>query len=111
MDCVGCDKCKLWGKLQVTGLGTALKVRVAFRESLDGAKFKLPFSSQILFWADNTTKRGDGSAAAAAGAALDATEEELQTLRPPRDELQGSAFRWEFMFYVRELPDMMSAAE
>ena len=26
MDCVGCDKCKLWGKLQVTGLGTALKV-------------------------------------------------------------------------------------
>jgi len=26
MDCVGCDKCKLWGKLQVTGLGTALKI-------------------------------------------------------------------------------------
>lgn len=26
MDCVGCDKCRLWGKLQVTGLGTALKV-------------------------------------------------------------------------------------
>lgn len=27
MDCVGCEKCKLWGKLQVLGLGTALKVR------------------------------------------------------------------------------------
>lgn len=26
MDCVGCDKCKLWGKLQITGLGTALKI-------------------------------------------------------------------------------------
>ncbi|OXU24837.1 hypothetical protein TSAR_007961 [Trichomalopsis sarcophagae] len=26
MDCVGCDKCKLWGKLQIQGLGTALKI-------------------------------------------------------------------------------------
>lgn len=26
MDCVGCDKCKLWGKLQVHGIGTALKI-------------------------------------------------------------------------------------
>lgn len=26
MDCVGCDKCRLWGKLQVNGLGTALKI-------------------------------------------------------------------------------------
>jgi len=26
MDCVECDKCKLWGKLQVAGLGTALKI-------------------------------------------------------------------------------------
>ncbi|XP_063982903.1 ero1-like protein [Diachasmimorpha longicaudata] len=26
MDCVGCDKCKLWGKLQIHGLGTALKI-------------------------------------------------------------------------------------
>ncbi|XP_021373807.1 ERO1-like protein beta isoform X2 [Mizuhopecten yessoensis] len=26
MDCVGCDKCKLWGKLQVQGMGTALKI-------------------------------------------------------------------------------------
>jgi len=26
MDCVSCDKCKLWGKLQTTGLGTALKI-------------------------------------------------------------------------------------
>ncbi|SPO26150.1 related to endoplasmic oxidoreductin 1 precursor [Ustilago trichophora] len=26
MDCVGCDKCRLWGKLQVNGVGTALKL-------------------------------------------------------------------------------------
>ena len=26
MDCVGCDKCRLWGKIQTTGLGTAMKV-------------------------------------------------------------------------------------
>ncbi|BFZ11697.1 hypothetical protein BsWGS_14736 [Bradybaena similaris] len=26
MDCVECDKCRLWGKLQVLGMGTALKI-------------------------------------------------------------------------------------
>ncbi|KAM4663510.1 ERO1-like protein alpha [Discoglossus pictus] len=26
MDCVGCVKCRLWGKLQTQGLGTALKI-------------------------------------------------------------------------------------
>ena len=26
MDCVSCEKCKLWGKLQILGIGTALKV-------------------------------------------------------------------------------------
>ncbi|XWS18663.1 hypothetical protein CRYUN_Cryun32bG0064000 [Craigia yunnanensis] len=26
MDCLGCEKCRLWGKLQVLGLGTALKI-------------------------------------------------------------------------------------
>ncbi|KZV73287.1 endoplasmic oxidoreductin [Peniophora sp. CONT] len=26
MDCVGCDKCRLWGKVQTTGVATALKV-------------------------------------------------------------------------------------
>ncbi|GAA6002909.1 ER oxidoreductin [Rhodotorula paludigena] len=33
MDCVGCDKCRLWGKMQVTGLGTALKLLFSY----DGA--------------------------------------------------------------------------
>ncbi|CAI9294953.1 unnamed protein product [Lactuca saligna] len=26
MDCVGCEKCRLWGKLQILGIGTALKI-------------------------------------------------------------------------------------
>ncbi|KAL4080329.1 hypothetical protein V8B97DRAFT_1931723 [Scleroderma yunnanense] len=26
MDCIGCDKCRLWGKVQTTGIATALKV-------------------------------------------------------------------------------------
>jgi ERO1-like protein beta len=26
MDCVGCDKCRLWGKVQTSGIATALKI-------------------------------------------------------------------------------------
>lgn len=26
MDCIGCDKCRLWGKVQTTGVATAMKV-------------------------------------------------------------------------------------
>ncbi|XP_072319602.1 ERO1-like protein beta isoform X3 [Eucyclogobius newberryi] len=32
MDCVGCSKCRLWGKLQTEGLGTALKILFSERE-------------------------------------------------------------------------------
>jgi ERO1-like protein beta len=32
MDCVGCDKCRLWGKVQTNGYGTALKVLFEFDE-------------------------------------------------------------------------------
>ncbi|KAF2754188.1 endoplasmic oxidoreductin [Pseudovirgaria hyperparasitica] len=33
MDCVGCDKCRLWGKVQTAGYGAALKVLFEFDES------------------------------------------------------------------------------
>lgn len=33
MDCVGCDKCRLWGKIQTSGYGTALKVLFEFHEN------------------------------------------------------------------------------
>ncbi|KAG0043372.1 hypothetical protein BGZ83_011476 [Gryganskiella cystojenkinii] len=37
MDCVGCEKCRLWGKVQTTGLGTALKLLFSYdEESLQG---------------------------------------------------------------------------
>ncbi|KAI9727982.1 MAG: endoplasmic oxidoreductin-1 [Chrysothrix sp. TS-e1954] len=32
MDCVGCDKCRLWGKLQTAGYGAALKILFEFDE-------------------------------------------------------------------------------
>jgi phosphoribosylaminoimidazole-succinocarboxamide synthase len=32
MDCVGCDKCRLWGKTQITGLGTALKLLFSYED-------------------------------------------------------------------------------
>jgi ERO1-like protein beta len=35
MDCVGCDKCRMWGKLQIQGYGTALKVLYDFDEDAD----------------------------------------------------------------------------
>lgn len=41
MDCVGCDKCRLWGKLQTQGLGTALKI--LFSE-------KLNYAAQTGIW-------------------------------------------------------------
>jgi hypothetical protein len=30
MDCVSCEKCRLWGKLQTMGLGTALKILFSY---------------------------------------------------------------------------------
>lgn len=47
MDCVGCDKCRLWGKLQTHGIGTALKILfsdvpvASDRPALDNKKFQL----------------------------------------------------------------------
>ncbi|KAI5366604.1 Putative endoplasmic reticulum oxidoreductin 1, ERO1-like superfamily [Septoria linicola] len=36
MDCVGCDKCRLWGKIQTNGFGTALKVLFEFGNGHEG---------------------------------------------------------------------------
>lgn len=32
MDCVDCEKCKVYGKMQITGLGTALNILFSFKE-------------------------------------------------------------------------------
>ncbi|PGH12738.1 hypothetical protein AJ79_04099 [Helicocarpus griseus UAMH5409] len=36
MDCIGCDKCRLWGKLQTAGYGAALKILFEFDETKNG---------------------------------------------------------------------------
>ncbi|XP_010275885.1 PREDICTED: endoplasmic reticulum oxidoreductin-1-like [Nelumbo nucifera] len=35
MDCIGCEKCRLWGKLQVLGVGTALKILFSVDDKLN----------------------------------------------------------------------------
>ncbi|KAI9592147.1 hypothetical protein BDF19DRAFT_407447 [Syncephalis fuscata] len=32
MDCVGCEKCRLWGKIQTSGIGTALKILFSYND-------------------------------------------------------------------------------
>ncbi|CDR41399.1 RHTO0S06e01486g1_1 [Rhodotorula toruloides] len=48
MDCVGCDKCRLWGKMQITGLGTALKLLFS-SDSEDGEEVVLSRSEVVAF--------------------------------------------------------------
>ena len=45
MDCVGCDKCRLWGKLQTLALGTSLKI--LFSGSTSGLDTKLDANFQL----------------------------------------------------------------
>lgn len=45
MDCVGCDKCKLWGKLQLLGIATSLKILF----SSDDCTGQLPPVMQLSF--------------------------------------------------------------
>jgi len=42
IDCVTCEKCRLWGKLQTQGLGTALKILFSQKEISD-ERSKMPF--------------------------------------------------------------------
>lgn len=51
MDCVGCDKCRLWGKVQTTGIATALKVLFELDEKaleLVSLSFVLHFPNPVL---------------------------------------------------------------
>jgi len=41
MDCLGCERCKVWGKVQVTGLGTALKILFSPLDTLSLSKHEL----------------------------------------------------------------------
>jgi hypothetical protein len=45
MDCVTCEKCRLWGKLQISGIGTALKI--LFSYGSDPKEFRLARSELV----------------------------------------------------------------
>lgn len=40
MDCVGCEKCRLWGKVQTQGIGTALKILFTDTASIEDLSLK-----------------------------------------------------------------------
>lgn len=48
MDCVGCDKCRLWGKVQTNGYGTALKVLFEFDNNKDDVELPPLRRSEIV---------------------------------------------------------------
>lgn len=56
MDCVGCDKCRLWGKVQTAGFGTALKVLFEFGE--DGIEKPLLRRTELVALVNTLDKIG-----------------------------------------------------
>jgi ERO1-like protein alpha len=51
MDCVGCEKCRLWGKLQTHGMGTALKILFSdLPSSYQNLATRLPFNLSRMKW-------------------------------------------------------------
>lgn len=50
MDCIICEKCRLWGKIQTLGIGTALKILFALESPKRWRKLKLrPSEITALF--------------------------------------------------------------
>ncbi|XP_075471497.1 ERO1-like protein alpha [Ascaphus truei] len=47
MECVGCFKCRLWGKLQTQGLGTALKILFSETQIANLPERGLPYGFQL----------------------------------------------------------------
>lgn len=48
MDCVGCEKCRLWGKVQTQGMGTALKI--LFSDTAHIENLNLKRSEIVSLW-------------------------------------------------------------
>lgn len=49
MDCVSCERCRLWGKIQTIGIGTALKI-LAVNDEFGWEDFKLRRSEIIALF-------------------------------------------------------------
>lgn len=56
MDCVGCDKCRLWGKIQTTGIATAMKILFEIDEEVLECVDLLPASSSLVLILDSPIK-------------------------------------------------------
>lgn len=77
MDCVGCDKCRLWGKIQVSGIGTALKLLFGFDAADPEPKVTLRRNELVALI--NTAHR------------LSESLQSLETFRKLYQELNGPA--------------------
>ena len=128
MDCVGCDKCRLWGKVQTNGYGTALKVLFEFGNKNSGAVPTLKRTEVVALFntyarlGDSITAIGkframmpdaDGEAwteairqAELEALGLDEAEDEelkeLQILqrKGPRTDAVGDVFRHQYMMFL-----------
>lgn len=88
MDCVGCDKCRLWGKLQVTGLGTALKILFAESTASDGEVVLALSRSEVVAFVNTLNRLSESLAAVGRFRALWAERHGLGRL--PQDEAQAA---------------------
>ncbi|UNI23086.1 endoplasmic oxidoreductin-1 [Purpureocillium takamizusanense] len=124
MDCVGCDKCRLWGKIQTNGYGTALKVLFEFdneRElpvlkrtelvALFNTYARLSESLRVVGEFGRMLKRQDGEAGDAVSPnpdpvekakAKEKTETEAETDTKPKPAPKGRADGYEEDEAVRE---------
>jgi len=54
MDCVTCEKCRVWGKLEILGLGTAIKILLTPEEEFGKVPLKEFLSRQEVIALINT---------------------------------------------------------
>ena len=78
MDCVSCGKCKVWGKLQILGIGTAIKVLLSSREDISAPDF---FSRQEVIALINVFRQFSESVLFASRASEVELEEKIGVLQ------------------------------
>lgn len=81
MDCVSCEKCRVWGKLQILGIGTAIKVLLTPSAVLEGWGGAGSLSRQEIVALINTLRQLAASVDFAAAAAERELEEKMGRVR------------------------------
>lgn len=98
MDCISCQKCKLHGKLQLLGLGTALKILLVPeqliatslpREELVALFNTLGKFSQAISWVSDLSQQSWSDRAQGEGVAPGAADEGAEPSKPPPSRPQG----------------------